>query len=93
MRSRTTAAARAPVVVDEVGELLPQTAGRDALVPVEAVDQPDRASLGGKSTSRCTWLASSLNPTSFGLEVRADGPHDLLQPAQLPVAEHAVGTS
>ena len=52
---------RAPVVVDEVGELLPQMEGRDAL---EAVDQPGRAILGGRSTSRYTWLASSLNSTS-----------------------------
>ena len=60
-RSRTTAVARASSGWTQVGELLAQPAGGHAL---EAVDQRDRASLGGKLTSRCTWLASPLNSTS-----------------------------
>ncbi len=86
-RTRTTGAARASSAGRGRGT---PGAGGGTETPLRLLTSSGRATLGGKLTSRCTWLASPLNSTSSALEVRADGPHDLFHPREVPVTEHAM---
>ena len=84
--TRTTVVARASRLA-QVGELLPQ---RREETPLRLLTSFDRASLGGKSTSRCTWLASPLTSTSSHSKSVAGRAHDLFRPREVPVTEEAV---
>jgi len=50
----------------------------------------DTTTLGGWLTSRCTWLGLAVELDQVGLEVGADGPHDLFHALEVPVGEGVV---
>ncbi len=80
-------ALRAPVVPDEVGELLAQAAGGDAL---EAVDQLRDGDLGREVDQQVHVVGVAVEHDQLDLEVVADHAHDLFHPREVPVTEHAM---
>ena len=84
--SRTTALCP-PVVADQVGELLAEPAGGDAL---EAVDQLGHGDLRREVHQQVDVVVLAVELHQLGFEVLADGPHDLFAARQVGVGEHLV---
>src|SRR5690606_27951364 len=76
-----------PVVADQVGELLAQPPGGDAL---EAVDQFGHGDLRREVHEQVDVVVLAVELHQFGLEVLTHGPHDLLAPRQVPIGEDLV---
>ena len=79
---------RAPVVLD-AGRGTPAADGGTRR-PLRLLTSRDKASLGGKLTSRCTWLFSPLLDQPAPRKSVADRAHDLLHPREVAVTEHAM---
>ena len=74
-----------PVVPYEVGEFLPQSAGRHAL---ERVDEPGQRDGGREVHQQVDVVRFSVELGQVHAEVRAHRPHDFLAAFQVPGAEH-----
>src|SRR5512132_1521349 len=74
-----------PVVPGQVGELLPQPPGRDAL---EAVEEPGQCHGWGKVDEQVDVLGLAVELDQFAAEVLTDRPHDRLHAVQVDGGEH-----